>query len=267
MRGRAIAIGSAVVLGLGILTVSYSANAAETGCDPAGSAGFVNPCPKDKAMELCKGALKINGEDQEATEFAQTFPSDTCDLAVTEVLGASDAKPIFGEPFTPSAPLANCPPNTATNPSLTVSLEQGSAKISGDFVNDNDTFAVNLVGLVGIEWGKHTTRSTVTSEVRAATTSRTVNVPEGKKGTFQFVPRRAQIKGIWTVKGGTRGGNPLVPDSARPWEWSFETTIDAPLVLPDGNADGEARSQLTNCTGGEFEGDDPEPFPSEAPGN
>lgn len=216
-------------------------------------------------MRLCKRSLKINGEPQQATEFAQTFPADTCDFKVIEVLGATDADPIFAAPLTPSAPLANCPPNTASNPSLTVDLEQGAAKISGDFVNDNDTFSAKFVGLIGIEWGKHTTRSTVTSEVRTVKTSRTVNVPAGKKGTYQFVPRRAQIKGVWTVTGGTRnsaGGGPFGPAN-QPWETSFETTIDAPLLLPDGNPDGEARPQLTDCTGDEFSGDDPEPFPSE----
>lgn len=65
-------------------------------------------------MKLCKGSLEINGETQPAREFTQTFPADACDFRVTEALGASDAKPVFGEPFTPSAPLANCPPNAAT---------------------------------------------------------------------------------------------------------------------------------------------------------
>jgi hypothetical protein len=265
MKRRVVAIGSMVAVGLGLLAVTQSANAAEAGCQPNGGGAVVNPCPQDAALRLCKRSLKINGEDQEATEFAQTFPADTCDFKVIAVLGADDASPIFGTPLTPSAPLANCPPNTASNPSLTVDLEQGGAKISGDFVNDNDTFSAKFVGLLGIEWGKHTTQSTVASEVRTVKTSRTVNVPVGKKGTFQFVPRRAQIKGVWTVTGGTRnsaGGGPFGPPN-RPWETSFETTIEAPLVLPDGNPDGEARPQLTDCTGDEFEGDNPGDFPDE----
>jgi hypothetical protein len=266
MKRRAIAIGSALAIGLGLLTFTHAASAAEAGCTPINGTGqLVNPCPKDDAMKLCKGSLKINGEAQQATEFAQTFPADTCDFRVTEVLGADDEKPIFGTPLTPSAPLANCPPNVASNPSLVVDLEQGAAKISGDFVNDNDTFAAKFVGVLGIEWGKHTTRSTVTSEVKTVKSSRTVNVPEGKKGTYQFVPRRAQIKGVWTVTGGTRnsaGGGPFGPAN-RPWEASFDATIEAPLVLPNGLADGEAKPLLTDCTGSEFEGDDPEPFPSE----
>lgn len=265
MKRRVVAVASMAAVGLGLLAVTHSASAAEAGCQPNGGGQVVNPCPREDAMRLCKRAMKINGEDQEAREFAQTFPSDTCDFRVTEVLGATDADPVFDAPMTPSAPLANCPPNTASGASLTVDLEQGGAKISGDFINDNDTFSAKFVGLLGIEWGKHTTRSTVASEVRTVKTSRTVNVPAGKKGTFQFVPRRAQIKGVWTVTGGTRnsaGGGPFGPPN-RPWETSFETTIEAPLLLPDGNADGEARPQLTDCTGDEFENDNPEPFPSE----
>jgi hypothetical protein len=267
MRSRIIAIGAAIVVGLGIVTVTQAANAAEVGCQINGGGKVVNPCPVSDAMKLCKGSMKINGEDQQAREFAQTFPGDTCTFTVTAVLGAGDADPIFGAPFSPSAELANCPPNLATNPSLQVDLEEGAAKISGEFVNDNDTFAGKFVSLVGIEWGKHTTKSTVTSEVKTVRTSRTVNVPEGKKGTFEFIPRRAQIKGTWTVTGGTRnsaGGGPFGPKNT-PWEWSFETTIDAPLVLPNGNTDGEARPKLIDCTGDEFDGDNPEPFPSEPP--
>jgi hypothetical protein len=94
--------------------------------------------------------------------------------------------------------------------------------------------------------------------------TREVTVPKGKKGTFEFVPRRAQIKGTWTITGGTRGGGPFAPDPI-PWETTFDTTIDAPLVLPGGSPDGEARPNLTNCDGHEFDGDDPDPFPSEAP--
>ena len=122
--------------------------------------------------------------------------------------------------------------------------------------------------MLGIEWGKHTTRSTVTSEVKTVKTSRTVNVPEGKKGTFQFVPRRAQIKGVWTVTGGTRnsaGGGPFGPAN-RPWEASFEATIEAPLVLPNGNADGEAQPAADRLHGRRVRGRRSEPFPSE-PGN
>ncbi|TDC31955.1 hypothetical protein [Micromonospora sp. KC213] len=267
MKRRLIAVGSTIVIGLGIVTITHTAHAAEAGCDPAGdgSVKIVNPCPKDEAMKLCKGSLKINGKQQFASEFAQTFPADTCDFRVTEVLGADDAKPIFGEPFSPSKEVANCPPNTNKNLSFEVAVEQGAAKIAGDFVDDGDSFSASFVNLLGAEWGEHGTESSLTTEVRTVTTARTVNVPEGKKGTFQFIPRRAQIKGLWTVTGGTRnsaGGGPFGPENT-PWEWSFETTIDAPLLLPSGNPDGEARPKLTDCTGDEFKDDDPQPFPPE----
>jgi hypothetical protein len=274
MRGkrngrRAIAMGAAVALGLGVVTVTQLASAAEAGCTPVNGGGqLVNPCPKDDAMRLCKGSIKINGVTQQAREFAQTFPADTCDFRVTEVVGAGDANAIFGAPFNPSAEVANCPPNTVNNLSLEVQMEQGAAKISGDFIGDGDTFATNFLGLLGIEWGKHETETNLVSEVRTVTSARTVNVPEGKRGTFQFFPRRAQIKGTWTVTGGTRnsaGGGPFGPAN-RPWEWTFDTVIEAPLMLPNGLADGEARPTLTDCTGSEFEGDEPEPFPGE-PGN
>ncbi|TDC75840.1 hypothetical protein E1193_24845 [Micromonospora sp. KC606] len=250
-----------------MLTFSHVASAAEAGCKVDGQGKVVNPCPRDAAMKLCKRAKKINGEQQFIGSLARNqFLSDTCDFRVTEVLGANDANPIFGKPFSPSAPLANCPPNTSSNPSLKINLEQGSARISGDFVNDNDEFAASFLGMLGAEWGKVTTQSTITDEIKTVTSERTVNVPEGKKGTFEFVPRRAQIKGVWTITGDDPrnggGGGPLGPKPT-PWETTLEVTIDAPLVLPTGAADGEAKSKLTDCTGKEFENDDPEPFPKE----
>jgi hypothetical protein len=263
MKLRAIAIGSVIVVGLGIVTITYNASAAENGCQF--NAQFLSPCPTDSAKQLCKAAKVINGVAQEPTEFAQTFPADRCDFTVTEVLGASDANPIFGAPFSPSAELANCPPNTTNNPSVTVTLQQGSKKISGDLVEEGDEFSADLLGLVGAEWGKRTSKSTLVSEVRTVTTERTVTVPKGKRGRFEFHPRRAQIKGFFTIASDDQGGGGPFGPEPRPWETTVATTIDAPLMLAGGNPDGEVRPLLTDCTGDEGRGDDPEPFPSEPP--
>jgi hypothetical protein len=219
-KNRLLVVGAAAAVGVTVLTLLPSANAAESA---------------QQIMDKCNKARKINGVSQTFPQIDDLPLADTCDFEQTSftTFDGTTAKVSIDYP--------NCAPDTVENAKASVKEDWSTAQITGKYTYTQFGGNLGFFGALNISWKSHT--GTLDLTTKTVTTSNTdqFNIPIGKVLHVEFTPKMYKMTGIWHVK--TKSQSIGIPDYAA----DAPEEVVGPKMLDNGLADGTTTPVYADC--------------------